>query len=233
MTRGGVSDDPTDTTTPPPLTGVKGDETVIKDLSLHSWKYRTGLQGLDHELLFSERSPYASRQRSGGSMALNTSMTWYKIIFKAPLGTEPVVVNLSDMGKGEALFNGMSISSFVADKNGCTVGPYTHRGQYAGSKCLTNYGQPTQILYHVPWSFLRDDDNTLVLFEELGGNPSYVNFETISIGKAYGNAYEGNTLELSCEQRPIFAINFTSFGTCGAFVEGSCKGDKDALNILS
>ncbi|KAJ8422382.1 hypothetical protein Cgig2_012098 [Carnegiea gigantea] len=220
---------PVGITGPVQLIGIKGDETVIKDLSLHTWKYRTGLQGLDREFLFSEWSPYASRWRSGGDMPTNTTMTWYKTTFKAPLGTDPVVVNLSGMGKGEAWINGMSIGrywpSFVADEDGCTTDPCDYRGEYSDRK------------YHVPRSFLRDDENTLVLFEELGGNPSHVNFQTISVGRACANAYEGNTLELSCEGRSISAIKFASFGdpqgTCGAFVEGSCKGDKDAVDILS
>jgi len=70
---------PAGITGPVKLIGVKDGETVIKDISLHTWKYRTGLRGLDHELLFSERSPYAYRWRSGANMPLNTSMTWYKV----------------------------------------------------------------------------------------------------------------------------------------------------------
>ena len=64
-----------------------------------------------------------------------------------------------------------------------------------------------------------------------------------------GNAYEGNnTLELSCNERPISSIKFASFGTpqgtcgsvsqkkkkgnCGSFQKGSCEATKDALSIL-
>ena len=77
----------------------------------------------------------------------------------------------------------------------------------------------------------------MVLFEEFGGNPSLVNFQTITIGSVCGNAYESNnTLELSCNERPISSIKFASFGTpqgtCGSFQKGSCESTRDTLSIL-
>ena len=76
----------------------------------------------------------------------------------------------------------------------------------------------------------------MVLFEEIGGNPSLVNFQTVSVGTACGNAYENHTLELSCQNRPISAINFASFGnpqgTCGSFVKGTCESNHEAWSII-
>lgn len=87
---------------------------------------------------------------------------------------------------------------------------------------------------------MRDDDeNTLVLFEEFGGNPSLVNFQTIAVGSVCANAYENNTLELACDGRSISAIKFASFGnpqgTCGPFKNGTSltKGNCDGSNALS
>lgn len=92
--------------------------------------------------------------------------------------------------------------------------------------------------YHVPRSFMTNDVNTLVLFEELGGNPSLVNFQTVAPGTVCGNAYENKNMELSCQGqgRPISSISFASFGdpqgTCGSFYKGSCEGGNDALAIV-
>ncbi|KAG6791092.1 hypothetical protein POTOM_000203 [Populus tomentosa] len=91
--------------------------------------------------------------------------------------------------------------------------------------------------YHVPRSFLNDNgDNTLVLFEEFGGNPSSVNFQTIAIGSACISAEENRKIELSCQGRPISAFKFASFGNpqgaCGSFVKGYCEGSKDALSVV-
>lgn len=78
--------------------------------------------------------------------------------------------------------------------------------------------------------------NTLVLFEEIGGNPSLVNFQTVIVGTACGNAYENKTLELSCRGRPILDIKFASFGNpqgvCGAFTKGNCESNNDALSLV-
>ena len=83
---------------------------------------------------------------------------------------------------------------------------------------------------------MTSDDNTLVLFEEFGGNPSLVNFQTVTIGTACGKAYEHHVLELSCQNRQISDIKFAGFGdpqgSCGSFRKGSCEGEKDALEIV-
>ena len=88
----------------------------------------------------------------------------------------------------------------------------------------------------MPRSFLRDDENTLILFEEAGGYPFDVKFQTVTVGKACANAYEGNTLELSCQGgSAISEIKFASFGlpegACGSFRTGSCESS-NALSII-
>jgi hypothetical protein len=68
-------------------------------------------------------------------------------VFKAPLGTDPVVVDLLGMGKGLAWVNGNSIGrywpSFIAEGD-CNLEPCDYRGSYDSSKCLSNCGHPTQ-----------------------------------------------------------------------------------------
>lgn len=150
----------------------------------------------------------------------------------APLGRDPVVVDLQGMGKGHAWVNGHSIGrfwpSFLATEDGCSD-TCDYRGEYKAEKCLTNCGNPSQRWYHVPRSFLYEgDNNTLVLFEEMGGNPTQVNFQTVTVGKACAKVLEGNTMELSCQGgRTISAIEFASFGdpqgSCESFKKGTCE----------
>ncbi|KAJ4970183.1 hypothetical protein NE237_003282 [Protea cynaroides] len=45
------------------------------------------------------------------SLPINRMFTWYKASFKAPLGLEPVVVDLQGLGKGHAYVNGQSIGN--------------------------------------------------------------------------------------------------------------------------
>ncbi|XP_038710356.1 beta-galactosidase-like [Tripterygium wilfordii] len=219
---------------PVELVSHKGDETISKDLSAHKWSYKIGLNGLEGKL-YNSPSNWQSE-----ALPTEKMMTWYKATFEAPLGKDPVVVNLEGMGKGLAWVNGHSIGrywpSYIAEEDGCSVDLCDYRGPYDNNKCVTNCGSPTQSWYHVPRSFLEDDINTLVLFEELGGNPSHVNFQTVTTGTVCGNAYESKTLQLSCQNRPISAIKFASFGNpegvCGSFAKGDCEGSNDALSII-
>ncbi|CAK9171385.1 unnamed protein product [Ilex paraguariensis] len=223
---------------PVEIIGRKGDESIIKDLSAHNWSYKVGLNGEDDKL-YSTDSHYASIWQAA-DLPTERRMTWYKTTFKAPLGKEPVVLDLQGLGKGHAWVNGHSIGrywpSYLAEEDGCSTEACDYRGSYNNNKCVSNCGQPTQRWYHVPRSFMVDGVNELVLFEEFGGNPSLVNFQTVSVGTACGNAYENKEIELSCEGRPISAIRFASFGDpqgrCGSFEKGSCEGNNDALAIL-
>ncbi|KAB1201441.1 Beta-galactosidase [Morella rubra] len=223
---------------PVELVGRKGDETIIKDLSAHKWAYKVGLNGFQNRLYSSDSSLVSKWQAQ--QLPINRRMTWYKTTFKPPLGTDPVVLDLQGMGKGVAWVNGRSLGrywpSFNAEEDGCSLEACDYRGEYDEKKCVTNCGHPTQRWYHVPRSFVEDGVNTLVLFEEFGGNPSLVSFQTVAIGKACGNAYENNTLDLTCQGRPISSIRFASFGdpvgTCGSFGKGSCEGQKDAFSIV-
>ncbi|KAJ7979214.1 Beta-galactosidase [Quillaja saponaria] len=223
---------------PVELIGRKGDERVVKDLSSHKWSYRVGLHGLENKF-FSLDSPSASNWESN-DLPVNRMMTWYKTTFEAPLGTDPIAVDLLGMGKGIAWVNGQSLGRYwpssKAEEDGCSNDPCDYRGPYDSNKCVTNCGQPTQRWYHVPRSFIQDGENTLILFEEFGGNPSLVNFKSIVVGTICGNALEKKSLELSCQGHPISAIKFASFGnpegTCGSFQKGTCEGINDALSIL-
>ncbi|KAJ1405879.1 Glycoside hydrolase, family 35 [Sesbania bispinosa] len=155
--------------------------------------------------------------------------TWYKADIKAPSGTNPVVVDLQGLGKGHAWVNGHSIGrywpSWITSTNGCSD-TCDYRGKYVKEKCNTNCGNPSQRWYHVPRSFLNNDKNTLVLFEEIGGNPQNVSFQTVTTGTICANVYEGAQLELSCQGGKVISqIQFSSFGNpqgqCGSFKKGS------------
>ncbi|KAF9609543.1 hypothetical protein IFM89_016904 [Coptis chinensis] len=88
-----------------------------------------------------------------------------------------------------------------------------------------------------PTPFFRDSKNSLILFEEMGDNPSQVNFQTIVVGSTCGRVYEGKTLELSCQKKgqTISTINFGSFGdpqgTCRSFVKGSCESTNSISTV--
>ncbi|XP_062148076.1 beta-galactosidase 6 isoform X2 [Alnus glutinosa] len=88
------------------------------------------------------------------------------IFFDSPTGDDPVTLNLSTMGKGEAWVNGRSIGRYWVS--------------FFDSK-----GNPSQTMYHVPRSFLNASGNLLVLLEEAGGNPLQISLNTVREQVAY------------------------------------------------
>ncbi|KAJ8767420.1 hypothetical protein K2173_017464 [Erythroxylum novogranatense] len=208
------------------------------DVSTYSWAYKIGLNGIDKQF-FNDQSSNGVKW-SSSDLQTRKAFTWYKTTFQTPPGTDPVVLDLQGMGKGMAWVNGQSIGrfwpSFMAGGDGCS-NSCDYRGAYGASKCVTNCENPTQRWYHVPRSFLNNSNkNSLVLFEELGGNPSNVSVQTVTVGTACVNAYEGSKLEISCQGgNKISDVEFASFGNpsgqCNSFQKGSCDSDI-ALSVV-
>ncbi|CAI8586585.1 unnamed protein product [Vicia faba] len=206
-----------------------GKNNVTMDLSTNLWSYKVGLNGERKRLYDSKSHVGVSWNTNSPHIPIGKPMTWYKAEFKAPFGRNPIVVDFQGLGKGHAWVNGHSIGrywpSWVTSTNGCSD-TCDYRGKYVKEKCNTNCGSPSQRWYHVPRSFLNDDMNTLVLFEEIGGNPQNVQFQTVTTGIICANVHEGAQLELSCQNGQVISqIQFASFGSpqgqCGSFKKGS------------
>lgn len=71
--------------------------------------------------------------------------------FDAPGGTDPVALDFSSMGKGQAWVNGHHVGRYwtlVAPNNGCGR-TCDYRGAYHSDKCRTNCGEITQAWYEL------------------------------------------------------------------------------------
>ncbi|KAK7257722.1 hypothetical protein RIF29_31900 [Crotalaria pallida] len=235
------------------LKGLKNGSTL--DLSSQQWTYQVGLKGEDLDL----PSGTSGQWNSQSTLPKKQPLTWYKTNFVAPSSNNPVAIDFTGMGKGEAWVNGQSIGrywpTYVSSNDGCT-NSCDYRGPYNQYKCLKNCGKPSQTLYHVPRSWLQPDDNTLVLFEESGGDPTQISFATKQIGSMCSHVSEshpppiatwnsdtesgrkvGPVLSLECPypNQVISSIKFASFGTphgtCRNFNHGSCSSNR-ALSIV-
>ncbi|XP_019051572.1 PREDICTED: beta-galactosidase 16 isoform X2 [Nelumbo nucifera] len=205
---------------------IQGTGKWLQDFSKYQWGYQVGLSG--EKLKTYGDQGLAKIQWNNLTISHQQPLTWYKTTFDAPIGNDPVVLNLSSMGKGEAWVNGQSIGrywvSFYPDK-----------------------ADPSQTLYHVPRSFIKNSGNLLVLFEEFGGNPLKVTLETITISKVCGHVLESHLppvvswlgrqnqthprrkpkVQLECPHgRTISKILFASFGNpsgdCKSYAFGRC-----------
>ncbi|GKV28825.1 hypothetical protein SLEP1_g37823 [Rubroshorea leprosula] len=240
-------------TGPVKLKGSKNGNSV--DLSSQQWTYQIGLKGEDSGLSTGSSSQWVSQP----DLPKNQPLIWYKTKFDAPAGNDPVALDFTGMGKGEAWINGQSIGrywpTYISPKSGCTDS-CNYRADYNPDKCKKNCGKPSQELYHVPRSWLQPSGNTLVLFEEIGGDPTQLAFATKQTGSLCSHVSEshpspvdmwgsesktgtkpGPTLSLACPfpDQAISSIKFASFGTpsgtCGGFSHGKCSSPK-ALSIL-
>ncbi|KAJ0903450.1 putative beta-galactosidase [Helianthus annuus] len=236
------------------LTGFKNGDV---NLTYSSWTYQVGLKG-EFQKLYAIDNDESSGWTNLTHEKVPSILSWYKTYFDSPGGKDPVVVDLSSMGKGEAWVNGHHIGRYwtlAAPEDGCQE-TCDYRGSYNSDKCQTNCGKPTQIWYHVPRSWLRPSDNLLVLFEETGGNPFEISVKTVSVGTVCAHVSEdyyppvsmwshANTaagemepvMEMQCEDGYIIAsIEFASYGTpqgrCQAFSTGNCHAPTSS-SILS
>lgn len=239
-------------TGPVTLNGLQNGTSV--DLSSQLWTYQVGLNGEDSGL----PSGSSSQWVSGSALPKKQSLIWYKSQFDAPAGNNPVAIDFTGMGKGEAWVNGQGIGrywpTFASPNSGCP-GSCDYRGPYNAAKCRKNCGKPSQTLYHVPRSWLKSSGNTLVLFEEVGGDPTQIFIasqriktlcahvsethpqpvETWSSDSVRGKQMPVLSLECPFANQVISSINFASFGTplgtCGSFSHGQCNSSA-ALPII-
>ncbi|QHO32493.1 beta-galactosidase 6 [Arachis duranensis] len=130
-------------------------------LTNSTWAYQVGLLG--------EKLQVYKEQNSNDTEwtpleNITTQMlVWYKSTFETPEGDDPVALDLSSMGKGEVWVNGQSIGRYWI--------------LFHDSK-----GNPSQSMYHVPRSFLKDkSENVLVLVEEGGGNLLSITLNTVVV----------------------------------------------------
>ncbi|KAI4980842.1 hypothetical protein ZWY2020_021327 [Hordeum vulgare] len=224
-----------------------------RSATVRGWDHlQIGLRGEDLHLYNpSEASP---EWVSDNSYPTNNPLTWYKSKFTAPAGDDPLAIDFTGMGKGEAWVNGQSIGRYwptnIAPQSGF-VNSCNYRGSYSATKCLKKCGQPSQILYHVPRSFLEPGSNDIVLFEQFGGNPSKISFMTKQIESVCAHVSEdhpdqidswvsshqklqrsGPALRMECpkEGQVISNIKFASFrtpgGTCGSYSHGECSSSQ-------
>lgn len=220
-----------------------------KDLTWQKWSYQVGLKGEAMNLV--SPSDASSVDWTRGSLATKGQqpLTWYKAYFDAPLGKEPLALDMRSMGKGQVWINGESIGRYwmAYAKGDCNTCSYS--GTFRPTKCQRGCGRPTQRWYHVPRSWLKPTKNLLIVFEELGGDASKISLVKRSVTTVCADAYEhhpttanydidneshGESIDLrqakvhlQCAPgQSITNIEFASFGTptgtCGSLQKGTC-----------
>ncbi|GAB2279505.1 Beta-galactosidase 3 [Dionaea muscipula] len=218
-----------------------------QDLSWQKWSYQIGMKGESMNLASPNGISSVEWMDSAVAVQKQQPLMWHKAYFNAPEGDDPLAFDMSSMGKGQVWVNGESIGRYwtayaQGQCNGCN-----YAGTFRPPKCQDGCGAPTQRWYHVPRSWLKPMNNLLIVFEELGGDPTKISLVKRSMSTACAAVSEyhptlknwhiesyGRTEEL---HRPkvhlhcagnqyIASIKFASFGTpmgtCGTFQQGPC-----------
>lgn len=125
------------------------------------WDIQPGLEG-EKALLFAQGGRVV-RWRDGG---LTKPLSWLKATFVRPRAAGPWALDLRGMNKGMVWLNSRCLGRYwltpaAAERPSNIQGPVISKGIH----------EPTQRYYRIPDSWFGED-NTLVLFEEAGGDPS-------------------------------------------------------------
>ena len=101
--------------------------------------------------------------------AVGRPLTWWRTTFEKPAGDDPLVLDLSGMTKGMAWLNGKCIGRYW-------LVPAHEQKTWPNDTPVELHGllKPTQRFYNLPFEWLEKKENTLVLFEEIGGDPSTI-----------------------------------------------------------
>lgn len=218
-----------------------------QDLSWAKWTYQVGLKGEAMNVISPDGISSVDWLQGSLVAQRQQPLTWHKAYFNAPDGDEPLALDMSSMGKGQVWINGQSIGRYWTAYATGNCNECSYAGTFRPPKCQVGCGQPSQRWYHVPRSWLKPTQNLLVLFEELGGDPTKISLVTRSVTSVcadvteyhpnirnwqienYGRAEEFHKPKVHLHCGPgqsISSIKFASFGTpsgtCGSFQQGTC-----------
>ncbi|KAM3352988.1 hypothetical protein ACQJBY_024266 [Aegilops geniculata] len=237
---------------------ISGIKNGTMDLSSNNWAYKIGLEG-EHYGLFEPDQGNNQRWRPQSEPPKHQPLTWYKVNVDVPQGDDPVGLDMQSMGKGLVWLNGNAIGRYwprtSPTDDRCTPS-CDYRGKFSPDKCRAGCGKPTQRWYHVPRSWFHPSGNTLVVFEEQGGDPTKITFSrrvATSVCSFVSENYPSIDLEswdksisaenpvaakvqLSCPKgKNISSVKFASFGdpsgTCRSYQQGICH-HPDSVSVV-
>lgn len=133
------------------------------------WRMQPGLLG-ERTGLYSDAGALAAWESASARPPVRP-LAWWRTTFARPGTDGPFALDLGGMGKGMAWINGHCIGRYWNIVESDPMGPWMSWMQ--GSLDGAPTGVATQRHYHVPADWIRDH-NTLVLFEETGGDPASV-----------------------------------------------------------
>jgi len=134
----------------------------------NSWTIQPGLVG--EQAAIYQRAGSLAQWHGDTTTATNQPLCWWRTTFDRPTAAqdEPLIVDLQGMNKGLAWLNGQCIGRYWLTP---ALDIVVHKQPVAIRR--GGIGEATQRFYHLPAEWLQAK-NVVVLFEELGGDPSNI-----------------------------------------------------------
>ncbi|OAM90729.1 glycoside hydrolase family 35 [Termitidicoccus mucosus] len=135
-----------------------------------AWRMQPGLAG-ERARVFDAPGCFAPWKPLKKTAARVAPLAWLETTFPRPSARGPFAFDLGAMGKGMVWLNGRCLGRHWLIPESDPMGPWMDwmKRSLVGAPS----GVATQRYYHIPSEWLRDQ-NRLVLFEELGGEPAKI-----------------------------------------------------------
>jgi beta-galactosidase len=137
-----------------------------EEIRADKWRMQPFLSLEDTASFKSELKPSIPWNETVGEERIHHPLCWYRLSFARPAGSfDALAVDMAAMNKGMLWLNGRCLSRYwLVRATGEDFQTELDRTVAVGM------GEPTQRYYHLPKEWLREE-NELVVFEELGGDP--------------------------------------------------------------
>jgi beta-galactosidase len=140
------------------------------------WRHQAGLLGEHAGYMHNAGSllDWTTPTRNNPKPVRPQPLSWWRTTFGTPKSKGRWAFDLAGMGKGLIWVNGRCLGRYWLLPDTDPMGPWM--GWMQGSLTAVSSGGPTQRHYHVPAVWLHTDgrSNSLVLFEETGGDPTSI-----------------------------------------------------------
>ncbi len=134
-----------------------------------TWKHVPGLKG-EVKKYYDLKVVASMDWNSDMAAAKNRPLTWYLKKVNIARHEFPFALDMKTMGRGYVWFNGQNVGRYSSIKATGTCEPCNYRGFYYESKCRKGCGEISQRYYHIAPDWVFDGENTIVVFEETGGD---------------------------------------------------------------
>jgi len=146
-----------------------------------NWYHQVGLKG--ESLRIPSDPSKVKWTPNWDSKSINTTLAWYKATFRTPQLklSDRFALDMKGMNKGSVWINGKQIGRYwlIIGHDECKQCDYA--GPYDPSKCRVGCGDYSQRYYHVPIDWISiTEDNTIIILEELGGDPNAIKFVNVT-----------------------------------------------------